>query len=114
MKHDSWHMPIGRCAAVAVHPIAMAPFVGGPRVRALVIETQALVVGGVHMASPSRGKHHLNAHDNEDRRHGYQARHGRVAMVPKVGQAWIGERLEGGGQQVNEGCRDENAGTEVS
>lgn len=66
------------------------------------------------VSSAPRGKEHLNADDDEDRGHGYEAGHGRVALVPKARQTWVGERLEGGGEEVDEGSCDEDACPKVA
>src|SRR5690348_981190 len=67
----------------------------------------------MHMAGPARGKEHLNAYDDEDGRHGDEARHGRIALVPEMRKTWMGQGLEGRGQQVNESGGYEDAGAKV-
>jgi hypothetical protein len=91
----------------------MASLVGGSWGGALIVATQALVVSRVDMSSASRSKDHFNSDNYEDGRHGYQARHSRVAFIPKARQTWIGEGLEGGRQEVDEGCGNEHAGSKV-
>lgn len=66
------------------------------------------------MTGPLGGKEHLNAHHDEHRGHCDQARHGFIALVPEGREAWVGEGDEGGGQEVHEGGRDQDAGAEMS
>jgi hypothetical protein len=66
------------------------------------------------MSCSPRSEEHLNADYHEDRRHGYEAWHSRIAIVPEVREAWVVEGLEGGRQEMDEGCCYENACAEVS
>lgn len=59
-------------------------------------------------------EHHLQDSDEEDGGQRNGTRHSRVVIDPKVAQARISERNEGGGQKMNEGSRDKNASTEVA
>lgn len=114
MQDDGWDMPIGSCSAVAVSPIAMAPPMMRARTVLAVVEAQRLVFHGVDVSSTSGGKEHLNAHDDEHRRHGDEAGGSRVPFVPEARKTWVGEGFEGGGQEVDKrGCY-EDACAEVS
>lgn len=62
---------------------------------------------------PAR-EHHLDSRDEEDGTHGDSASHGGVVLVPKGGQTGVGERDEGGREQMHEGGGDEDAGAEVA
>lgn len=106
-------MSIGPGGRVAVPPIAMAPSVQGACIFRMV-EAQCLVLDGMDVSSTPRGKEHLNAHDDKHRCHGDEAGGGRIALVPEARQTWVGERLEGGGQEVDKGRGDQDAGAEVS
>ena len=98
---------------VGVHAVAMAPLAGWGRMVGVGVEAQVLVACAVHVSGAARGKEHLNGDDDEDGRHGDEAGHGWIALVPEVGKTWIGERLEGGGQEVDEGGGYEDAGAKV-
>lgn len=75
---------------------------------------QVVVIHRMRVSCTFRRKEHLNAHDHKDSCHGYETRHGRIALVPEVWQAWVGERLERGREEVDEGRGYEDAGSEVS
>lgn len=82
--------------------------------RMRVVQAERLVVSRVYVTCSPRGEEHLYRDHGKDGHHGDEAWHGRIALVPKVRQTWIGERFEGRGEQVDKGGRDQNAGTEVS
>lgn len=67
------------------------------------------MAGVVYMTGASRGKEHLDAHNDQHRHHGDQAGHGRVAMIPERRKAWVGERHKGRWQQMDERRRDEDS-----
>jgi len=101
-------MAIGRWCPVAVSPIAVASLVARTRICATV-KPQILEARRVHVADSPYSKEHLNAYNDKNRSHGYEARHGRVTVVPEMGKTWVRERLEGGREQVDKGSRDQDA-----
>lgn len=113
MQHDARYMTIGSKVATAVPPKAMASLVRWTRMTAITILTEGLVVNRVNVSCSSRREEHLDANHDEDGRHGYQARHSRVALVPEGGQTWVRERFEGGRQEVDEGGRDQDTSAKV-
>jgi hypothetical protein len=80
----------------------------------MVTAPKVIVVHRMGVSCTFRRKEHLNAYDYKDSCHGYETRHGRVALVPKVWETWVGERLECGREEVDEGSGYEDAGSEVS
>jgi hypothetical protein len=66
------------------------------------------------MSRSPRSEEHFHADYYKDCRHGYEAWHSRVAFVPEVRETWVVERLESGRQEMDEGCRYEDARAEVS
>jgi hypothetical protein len=114
MKQDAWCKATRPWRAVAVHAVAMTPLVCRTRTVWGRVKTQVLVARRVHVSGPACSKEHLDADDDEDGRHGYEARHCGIALVPEVGKTWVGERLEGGGQEMDKGGGYEDAGAEVS
>ena len=111
MQHNAWHVAIG---ASTISSETVASLVGRSCARMVVVVTKGIVVDCVRMPGSLGGKKHLNAYNHKDSRHSYKARHGRVAPIPEVWKTWIGERLEGGGEEVDEGSRYEHTGAEVS
>lgn len=112
MQHNARYMAIG---ASTVSSEAVASLVVRPCVCVrVVIVAQGVVVDGMRVSSAFGGEEHLNAYDDKDGRHGDKTGHGRVALVPKVRETWVGEGFEGGGEKVDEGSRYEHAGAEVS
>jgi hypothetical protein len=75
---------------------------------------QVIVIHRMRVSCTFRREEHLNAHDYKDSCHGYETRHGRIALVPNVWQAWVGERLECGWEEMDEGGRNQDTGTEMS
>ena len=65
------------------------------------------------MASPPCSKEHFNAYNYKNRAHGYEAWHGRVAVVPEMGETWVRERLKGRREQVDKGSRNEDTCAKV-
>lgn len=92
---------------------------GGVTVRAVLVPVVTLIrrrspiLAGVDVAGAPRREEHLNPHDDQDRCHGDQARHGRIPFVPKSRKTWIRERDESGGQEVDKGRCDEDTCAEV-
>ena len=66
------------------------------------------------VACSSGGEEHFDGHDNKDRGHGDESRHGWVAFVPEVGKAWVGKRDKCCGKEMDKCCCDEYAGAKVS
>ena len=100
-------MAVGCGCSVAIPAVAVAPLVPRARVCATV-EAQVLKTGRVHVAGSPCGKEHFNAYNDKDGRHGYQTWHGRIAVVPEMGETWVRERLKGSRQQVDKGGRNED------
>src|SRR5271156_6625668 len=65
------------------------------------------------MPGSSSREEHLNRDNQKHRHHGYEAGHGRVALVPEVWKTWIGHRNERCGKEVHERSRNEDTGTKV-
>lgn len=59
-------------------------------------------------------KEHFNAHDHEDGCHSHETGHGGIALVPEVRKTWVGERLEGSGEEMDKSGGYEDAGAKVS
>ena len=106
MYHNAWHI------AVAVPSKAMAPLMTGS-CMVMMTAPQVVVVHGMRVSCTFRRKEHLDAYDHKYGCHGYETRHGRIALVPKVWETWVGERLERGREEVDEGGSYEDAGSEV-
>jgi hypothetical protein len=82
--------------------------------RRMVVVAQTLIVGRVDVSGSLGSKKHLYAYYYEDRCHGYKARHGRVALIPDIWQAWVGQGLEGGWEEMDEGGRNQDTCAEMS
>lgn len=80
----------------------------------LILIPQSVVLAPMHMSRPSRSKEHLNSYHNQDRCHGNQTCHGRISLVPEMGETWIREGHERCWKEMNEGGRNEHTCTEVS
>lgn len=106
MNHNAWHI------AIAVPSKAMAPLMTGS-CMVMVTAPQVVVIHRMRVSGAFRRKEHLSAHDHKDSCHGYETRHGRITLVPKVWETWVGERLERGREKVDEGRGYEDAGSEV-
>jgi hypothetical protein len=107
MNHNAWHI------AIAVPSKAVTPLMTGS-CMVMLTAPQVVVIHRMRVSCTFRRKEHLNAHDYKDSCHGYETRHGRIALVPKVWETWVSERLERGREEVNEGRGYEDAGSEVS
>ena len=68
---------------------------------------------GVAVHYSSCAQEHFDADDDQNGCHGYDAGKGRVAFAKEPWEAGVGEGEEGCGDEVDEGCCDEDACAEV-
>jgi hypothetical protein len=81
----------------------------GPVVVA-VVEDVMMRVGMASAASRQVG---LQSHNDQRRDHGDQARERFISLAEDIWQARVGQGYECRREKVDEGCRDENACTEM-
>ena len=65
------------------------------------------------MTSSFASEEHFYAYDYHDGNHSDEASHGGISMVPEWWEARIRERIEGGGQEMHKGGRDQDTGAKV-
>lgn len=71
------------------------------------------VMVGVGMAGTASCQVGLQSNDDERRDHSNEPSEWPVTLAEEVGQTRVGQGDEGGGKEVDEGCRDEDASAEV-
>lgn len=79
-----------------------------------VLGGESVPIPAMHMACPSGRKKHFNRDDQKYRCHCNKTSHSRVAFVPNIRKAWVCQRYEGCGKEVDKGGRYQNAGAEMS
>ena len=79
-----------------------------------IVVHNSVVLAAVYVPGAARSEEHFDADHNEHRRHGDEARHGRIAFVPEVGQAWVGQGNECCWEKMDEGRCDEHSSAEMS
>lgn len=67
----------------------------------------------VGMASAPSGQVGLQCHNNQRRDHRNQARKRSIPLAEDIWKTRIGQRCECRREQVDKGCREENAGSEM-
>lgn len=108
MQHNVWDMSVDPVSSKTAGPFVAWPFLAG----VMVISTKCFII--MNMARALGCKEHLDTDDDEYSHHCYQAGHGRVALVPKVWEAWVSQRLKSGREEVYEGGCNKHAGAKVS